>query len=286
MAVLQALRDAVETLQRNPVLFVAAALYGLAQAPGLLLQVSGNPFLNLASSGYNLLFYLVMPFFLGGTIAMAREGLSGPTDLSRLWSGGKTYYLRILVVVLIGLVVYFVVGFGMFLLLIALVLALGANVGSVLAGHGAGLGGASMAAVAAIGVLLLLFAVVILAVLFLLQFYAHAIVVDDADAVGSLKRSYAVARGNVVSVLGYDVLATVLGVLVVAVPFAFVFVLAGGFAGLSTAAWSVRLTYVALVVVMSAVSGAFGLTFSTAFYVRVTEDGGNTGFGGASSDGQ
>jgi len=283
MAVLQALRDAVETLQRNPVLFVAAALYALAQTPGLLLQVAGNPLLNLASSGYNLLFYLVMPFFLGGTIAMAREGLSGPTDLSRLWTGGKRYYLRILVVVLIGLVAYFVVGFGMFMLVIALVLALGANFESALAGHGAGLGGMSMAAVALIGVLVLLFALVILAVLFLLQFYAHAIVVDDADAVGSLKRSYAVARGNVVSVLGYDLLATVLGLLIVAVPFAFVFVVAGGFGGLSAAAWSVRLAYVALTVVLSAVSGAFGLTFSTAFYVRLTD--GNAGFGGASSGG-
>ncbi|MBV0900528.1 DUF7847 domain-containing protein [Haloarcula salina] len=283
MAVLQALRDAVETLQRNPVLFVAAALYGLAQAPGLLLQVAGNPLLNIASSGYNFLFYLIMPFFLGGMISMAREGLSGPTDLSRLWSGGKTHYLQILVVVLLGLVVYFVVGFGMFMLVIALVLALGANLGNVLAGHGAGLGGVSMAAVALIGVLVLVFALVILAVLFLLQFYAHAIVVDDADAVGSLKRSYAVARGNVVSVLGYDLLATVLGVLIVAIPFAFVFVIADGFAGLSTASWSVRLAYVALTVVMSAVSGAFGLTFSTAFYVRLT--GGNAGFGGGSSGG-
>ncbi|MFB6107207.1 MAG: hypothetical protein ABEJ70_09565 [Halobacteriaceae archaeon] len=265
MAVLSSLRDALTALQRNPVLFVAATLYAAVQVPALLLQVTGNPVLQLAASAYNLLLVLVAPFFVGGLFAMALEALDGPTSLSRLWRGGRTYYLRLLAIVLVGLVGYVVLGVGLGILFFALV------VGGVVGDGGAG---ASLAVLAVVGLVALLFALVLLVVGFLLQFYVQAVVVDDRGALDALRRSYAVVRANVLAVLGFDAVALVLGVVAAAVPVGYVWLAAPGFAAMDAASWAVRLGYVVLTVALSVVLGAFGATYGAAFYVAVTADRG------------
>ncbi|MFC7166946.1 hypothetical protein [Halospeciosus flavus] len=263
MAVVSALQDAVDTLKRNPILFVAATLYGLVQVPAWLLQISGSPALQLVSSAYNLLLVFVFPFFMGGLLSMALDGLTGSTSLSRFWSGGKQYYLRLLAVSLLFFVVYFIVGFGVAFLVFALVL------GGVIGG-GAGFGGVSLAVLAVIGIVGLLFALVILVVGFLFQFYAQAIVVDDEGVIDSLKRSYSVVRQNLVTVIGFDVLAFVLGALISSIPIGYLFFTGAAFNQMSTAPLGVRLGFVLLSILITIIIGAIGVTFTIAFYVRIT----------------
>lgn len=264
MVVVSALRDAFDTLQRNPVLLAAATLYAVVQAPGMVLQVSGNPILQFVSSAYSLLLVFVMPLFVGGLFAMAHEGLTGRTSLSRLWSAGKTYYLRLFVVFLILMVVYFVVGAGVGFLVFGLI------VGGVI-GNGVGLGGVSLSVLAVIAVVGLLFGVVLLAIGFFLQFYAQAVVVDDQGIVDSFKRSYHVVRRNLVPVIGFDLLGVVLGGFVALVPIGYVFLLGRGFGSFGAASWTVRLGYVALMLVVSVLITAIWTAFAVAFYVRLTE---------------
>lgn len=263
MAVISALHDAIDTLQRNPILFVAAALYGAVQIPGWLLQVSGNPVLQLASSAYNMLLIFVMPFFIGGLLAMAYEGLTGSTSLSRLWSAGKTYYLRLLAVMLLLLVVYFVVAIGVGFLAFAVLLS-GAT------GNGVGLGGVSLAVLAVVGLIGLLLALVLVIVGFLLQFYAQAVVVDDQDVVDSLKRSYAVVRRNLAAVIGFDIIAFVIGGIAGGLPVVYVFLVGSGFESMETASWGIRIGFVVLSIVVTIVLGAFGTTYAVAFYDKVS----------------
>lgn len=264
MAVISALRDAVDVLQRNPVLFAAAALYGAVQIPGWLLQVSGNPVLQLASSGYNMLLIFIMPFFMGGLLAMAYDGLSTSTSLSRLWTGGKTYYLRLLAASLILMVVYFVIAIGIGFLVFALFL-------SGVVGNGGGIGSISLTVLAVVGIIGLLFALVLLAIGFFLQFYAQAVVVDDLGIVDSLKRSYRVVRQNLAAVLGFDILGLVLGGLAGLLPLAYMFFVGSGFEPMGAASWGVRIGFVVLSIVVTIVLGAFGTTFAVAFYDRISE---------------
>lgn len=264
MVLVAALRDAFDTLQRNPVLILAATVYALVQAPGMVLQVSGNPILQFVSSAYSLLLVFVMPLFVGGLFAMAHEGLTGPTSLARLWTAGKTYYLRLFVVFLLLMVVYFVVGAGVGFLAFGLIL------GGVI-GNGAGLGGVSLAVLAIVAVVGLLFALVLLVIGFVVQFYAQAVVVDDQGVLDSFKRSYRVVRENLVSVLGFDLLGLVLGAVVGLVPIGYLFLLGPGFSSMGTASWALRLGYVLLMAVVSILVTAFGTTFAVAFYVRITQ---------------
>lgn len=259
-----ALRDTFDTLQRNPVLFVAATLYAFVQAPGMVLQVSGSPILQFVSSAYSFLLVFVMPLFVGGLFAMAHEGLTGSTSLSKLWTAGTTYYLRLFVVFLLLMLVYFAIGAGVGFLVFALV------IGGVI-GTGGGLGGVSLAVLVIIAAIGVLFGVVLLAIGFVLQFYAQAVVVDDKGIVDSVKRSYHVVRQNLVSVLGFDLLALVIGAIVGLIPLGYVFLIGSDFSSLGTASWTIRLGYVVLMLLVSVIVSAVGTTFAVAFYVRITE---------------
>jgi hypothetical protein len=200
MAVLQALQTAVGAARRNPLVCVVAAAFGLFQLPSVLAQ-SIHPLVgSVVSLGVSGLMIFVVPFFFGGIIGMANEAIDGRTSVETFVREGKTHYVSILVVYLglfaINLVLGFVITFaaifgGLFFL------------GS--AGHPNLVALAALAVVG--GVALLGY----LMVAFVVQFFGHAVVVDDLEAVDSIKRSAWCVRHNLVAVFGYTVVAAVGG---------------------------------------------------------------------------
>ena len=201
MAALQALRTASGALRRSPVLFVAAAAFGLLQLPGLVAQ-SIDPLVGaVVSLGFSGITIFVTPFFLGGILGMANEAIDGPTSLGTFVDEGKSNYVSLLVVYFVLVAINFVLGIVGFFAAIV--------VGALwFSGGGGGSHLVPLAIVAAVaGVALLGY----LLVVFVTQFFGHAVVVDDCGAVESLKRSAWCVRHNLVSVVGYTLLVSVGG---------------------------------------------------------------------------
>ena len=182
MAVLQALQTAIGAARRNPLVFVIAAAFSLFQLPSVLAQ-SVHPLVgSVVSLGVSGLMIFVVPFFFGGIIGMANEAIDGRTSFETFVREGKTHYVSILVVYLLG-GIFFLGSAGQPSLVPLAILAI--------------IGG-----IALLGYLLIAFVV---------QFFGHAVVVDDLEAVDSIKRSAWCVRHNLVAVFGYTVLASVGG---------------------------------------------------------------------------
>lgn len=199
MTVLAALRAAVGALRRNPVLFLAGLFQGLVAAPQVLLQFVGVPF---APQLVQVLAFFVTPFVLAGTVAMAREALDVRTGLGTLVSGGKRHYVSVLAGSAIRAVLGIVAG-----IVFAVVVFFGAF--GILASGGPN--------AATIGLLVLTAAAVAFLpyflVLFFVQFFPVAIVVDGVGVVEGYKRSYRVVRRNLGTAFGYSLVAFGLTVL-------------------------------------------------------------------------
>jgi hypothetical protein len=207
MAVFAALRRSPGAVVRNPVLLVPILAVALVQLPTIILQ-SVNPLLaSVASLVVSLVFVAVIPFVQAGLLSMADEALDGSTSLATFVDSGKRHYVPVLVAYLAILAVN--AGIGM----IGLVVALAGGAVAL----GAGATGLALPVVAAVGVLVALVVLGYLAVIFLVQFYGQAIVLEDLGAVDGLKRSVAVVRGNLAGSLGYAVVAGILGGVVGAV---------------------------------------------------------------------
>ena len=201
MAVLAALRRSPGAVVRNPVLLVPILAVVLVQLPTVLLQ-SVNPILaSVASLVVSLLFVAAIPFFQAGLLAMADEALDGSTSLATFVASGKQHYVPVLVAYLALLAV----NAGIVIIGVVLALAGGAAV------LGASAAGSSLPVAAAVVVLVALVALGYLAVIFLVQFYGQAIVLEDRGAVDGLTRSVAVVRGNLAGSLGYAVVAALFG---------------------------------------------------------------------------
>ena len=278
MAVFEALQTAIGAVRRNPALVVVAAAFSLLQLPGLVAQSLSPLVGGLVSLGFSGITVFVTPFFFGGVIGMANEAIDGRTSVGTFVGEGKANYVPVLVVYLSLFAVNLVLGF---------VIVFAAIVGGLLFfQHGGGLHSLPLVVLGAIGLLALLGYLV---VLFAVQFFGHAIVVDDRRAAESIKRSAWCVRHNLVAVLGYTVVTTVGGA---------VFGLFGGLFSLLTSprlsgpgrgvdgatatplanalpvdipavgiAGTVGLAL--LLVVGSGLFGGFFAAFSTAFYRRI-----------------
>jgi hypothetical protein len=202
MAVLNALRGTPSALRRNPVVLVPILVISLFQVPQLALQAI-NPLLSsVVSLGLSLVFLVVMPFFQGGLIGMADEALNGRTALQTFVEDGKSYYVSILVAYLALVAVNFALGMvGFFVALVGGIFVFGSG----------GLESASIAVLAVLGIIVAAIVLLYLLVLFFVQFYGQAIVLEDMGAVDGLKQSVSVVRQHVVSVLGYSILVGILG---------------------------------------------------------------------------
>lgn len=207
MAVIQAFRQAPDALVRAPALVVPPLILFLLQAPTLVLQ-STNPMLastvSTMAAGFLL---LVVPFYMGGMVGMADEALDGQSTLRAFLAHGKANFVQILVAYLLLMVLYVVVGGILF------VVGFGALLAVVFQGGTLVLVGFGLVAVLIVFVYLL--------TVFLIQFYAQAIVLEERTAIDALRRSYRVVRSNLLAALGYTgvasglgaVLGTVIGVL-------------------------------------------------------------------------
>ncbi|WP_267639440.1 DUF7847 domain-containing protein [Haloarchaeobius amylolyticus] len=203
MGAISAARDAGQALVRNPVVFLATFGLALVQVPQQALQFFG---LNVAGSLYGLATVVVTPLFTAGILSMAHEALDESTGLSTFVEGGKEHYLTMLLSTLLYSAVFAAIGFvTAFVLIIAGVFVIGLSA--------AGTGGVSMVSLGIVGVLVLLAVAVFFVLSMLLQFFSPAIVVDDADIGESFKRSYRLARENLVSVFGFTVLKAIPGTL-------------------------------------------------------------------------
>ncbi|WP_256288499.1 hypothetical protein [Halobellus inordinatus] len=274
MAVLTALRQSPGALLRNPVLFVPILALMIVQFPILLLQ-SVNPLLaSVASAALSLVFVAAMPFVQGGLFAMADEALGGRTALDTFVAAGKQYYVAILIAYLVLVAVNFVFGMFGFAASIA---------GGVLFLGSGGFQSANLAALAVIGVVVAVALLAYLLIVFFVQFYGQAIVLEDRDAVDGLKRSVGVVRGNLLSTFGYTVLAGVVGgllgsVFAVSSYFLTPSTTPGSTMGPGMAAAAPQTSasiaglagVTALIVVLGTLFGGFFTVFSVSFYREIT----------------
>lgn len=201
MEALSALRPAAGALRRNPVLFVVPAVLALLQLPQLVVQTV-SPFVggivSLLLSGVML---LALPFLQAGLIAMAHEALDGQTRLATLVAAGKEYYVPVFlafgVLFVCNLVVFGLVFVGVF---VAVVVGLSQPTPST----------GVFLAVAVFG--LLVFGLYLL-VVFFLQFYVQAIVLDDLGPFAGLKRSASVVRSHLGDTFVYSLVGGGIGAL-------------------------------------------------------------------------
>ena len=200
MALLNALRTAGSAVRRNPVLLVATTLVGVLQMPQLFAQTIDSLAATAVSLAFSALWRLLVPFVQGGVLGMANEAIDGDTRLGRFVREGSAHYVSL---------------FAVYLLLVAVSLVLGVVV--VVAGF-FGLGGMlisggdhNTAVLAAVAVVAVLVGLCYLLAAFFLQFYGHAIVVDDVGAVEGLRRSARCVRRNLPSSFGYSVVSAVVG---------------------------------------------------------------------------
>jgi hypothetical protein len=278
MAALHALRPAVGGIARNPILLLVTALYGLAQVPNLLVS-STQPIVSAVVSLVTFgVLVLALPFFQGGLLGMASEAIAGKTDLGTLVAAGKANYVSLLLAYFVLLAINVVFGFIAFMG--ALIAVLG-GAATAAPGDVSGLGvDPTLLAIVAIvvGGLVLAYLLVTVAV----QFYAHAIVLDDAELVDGFRRSVGLVRSNLASVVGYTLVlfggSAVLGILA-AVASVILSAQSTGAAATPIDAWvpldpTLPLLVVAGVgyLLVTSAFGAFYATYSVAFYRELTRD--------------
>lgn len=267
MGALSALSAAIETLKRNPALWGAAFLvtvvsFGLTFVQEFLPETTAAV-VSLPLSAVTL---LVSPFFMGGLLSMAYEGLDGVSRIETFVEGGKANYLRLLGAMVLFVVLLFVVVFVSVLAagVVAVVVA-GASVtgGSVMSDPGLGLG-----IVALFGIVVFL---AVLVPVFFLQFYGAAVVVSDLGIVAAFKRSAGLVRRNLVSTLGYTAIAILVGFVsgfaaVVPTLFGNTTGSAAATGVLPEVGTGVLVAAMAVSLVVTTVISAFGATFQIAFY--------------------
>jgi len=207
MTVLRSLRRGLGGLRRNPILFVPPFVLMLIEIPQLLLQRS-DPLHSLVVSLLVMLVVLfVLPFFQGGMVGMAAEALDGRTSLATFTREGRANYVSLFVAYLVLIAINFVLGIVLFIASLVAVIGL-FQAGSVHVG-------ATTPLVA--GVIFAAIFLVYLVVLFFIQFYAQAIVLDDAGATSGFVRSYSLVRQHILSTVGFTVVLLVVGGLLGAV---------------------------------------------------------------------
>lgn len=226
MSVRTSLKRTVGLLRDTPSLWAIALAYALIATPIAVVGNLGNPLLVIGSFlGLFLVGGFVFPFFVGGAIGLASEGLDGGGGFDAFLDAGKDNYLYLLGFTWVAGLVEFAWAFvvGIVAYFVALVVGL-ALVFGVLAGGGST---ASMAIVAVLGAVLgigfaLAFYLVGGIPILLVQFTPGAYVVENRDPIDGVKRSLGLIRDNLVSVLGFDVTVFLINLVVSVVPWALV----------------------------------------------------------------
>jgi len=264
MAVLKALQPAVSGLLRNPILFVITGLYGVIQLPQLLLQGQDPLVAALVSFLFSGILLFVFPFFQGGLLAMGDEAITGTTSLDTLLQAGKSNYVALLLAYLILIAINLV--FGMMVFFGILIGGVGFYAGDVTP---------SLAVIALLVGIGLLFVLAYVLVMFFVQFYAHAIVLSGTGLIDGFKRSIGLVRRRWLSVAGYSVLLVIGGAFFGAVGAVATTLFTGEpLFGRTVPDLSLPLLIVALLVFLLSIALIGGLyaTYSVAFYREIDPD--------------
>lgn len=192
MGVVSSLSTAVQTLKRNPVLFIAGFVVAFVNA-----AVAGGQMLSTgpARIAWSLGAFVVQLGSLVvvvGAYGMTAEALRGTTRLSTLVSASKKYFADALAATV--LVVIAVVATSVVTMVVGLVGFFAVLLGGSGTGFSPNLFAVVMGAIYLLGLL----------PLFFLQFYLPAVVVSDRSPAESLKQSYRLVKGNFVSTLAFD----------------------------------------------------------------------------------
>lgn len=258
MASLRALGAVPGTLRRNPVLFAPVIVVVAVQLPALALQRT-NPFVvSLVASLVSLGSLVAVPFVHAGLVAMVDEALDGRTSLATFREAGRAYYVSMLG----AAVLLTAVGLGLGVLVFLGAVAAFVVVVFVLRGDAAAL-------FLAVAGLTLLAASFYLAVLFFVQFYGPAVVLEGRGAVEGVERSVALVRANPASVLGYTLLVG-LGAAFVGLLFGVASLLltpsAASVLDLAPSAVGGVVALLSVVVLVGTLAGGVYATYSVAFY--------------------
>jgi len=195
VSALHSLRPAVGGLVRNPILLVITGVFALFQVPQLVLQ-SQYPLLStVVSLLMTGVLIVLLPFYQGGIIGMSNEALTGTTRISSMIEAGKSNYVALLLAYLVILAANIVFG------IVAAAVAIGGGLGFLV-----GEGQPSMAVLAVVGLLGLGLVLVYLLFIIGIQFYAHAIVLNNTEVIDGFKQSVRLVRQNKLSVIGYTIL--------------------------------------------------------------------------------
>lgn len=209
MATIQSFAETLGVLKRNPLLFAVGALYAVIVLPQTALSTFGIP---LVPWLFQAVTFFITPFVIAGLLAMAYEGRVRDTSFETFKEIGKDRYVPVLLGNLIEFVFSFVYGF------VAAIVALFVVGFGAMAMTGGGTGGTSDAMLGGLGIvsiaLIAALVLVFLLVMFFIQFYATAIVVDDVGVVDGFRNSVSVVVNNIVEALGFGVINLVIALLV------------------------------------------------------------------------
>jgi hypothetical protein len=197
MVTVSAFKDGFAALRANPILLVAGLLVGAGSQLQYVDHLIESP---LLSAGASLAWLVVFPFVLGGFIGTARAAIDGAdASLTCFFTAARTHYLPLLLGT--ALFVLFVLGTAIGLGLVGFVLGIGAVALAVI--HETA---AVVAGVVSLGIWL----VAILAAIMFVQFYDTAIVIENESGFDSFRRSIALVRSNLGSVVGFSLVWLVL----------------------------------------------------------------------------
>ncbi|MDF9748231.1 hypothetical protein [Natrinema salsiterrestre] len=191
MVTVSAFKDGFAALRSNPILLVAGLLIGAGNQLQYADQLIESP---LLSAGVSLAWLVVFPFVLGGFIGTAQAAIEGTdTSITLFFTAARTQYLPLLLgtVLFVLLVLGTAIGLG----LIGFVLGIGSMVLAVIN---------EMAAFVAGVVSILIWLVSILVVIMFVQFYDTAIVIENESVTDAFRRSIALVRSNLKSVVGFS----------------------------------------------------------------------------------
>lgn len=200
MSVLQSFTASLDAIRRNPILLAVGIAVGLLQLPSLAAAQFDPLVSSLVSLGSSVVTLLVVPFVFAGAIGLSAAALDGEARLDTLIEAGKRNYVTVLAAYLL-LLVGFGVFFGAGLVVIAILAAVVA------------FGGAGLAASAIVIPIALIATLLLLVPLLFVQFFAHAIVLDDQGITDSFRRSAGLVRRNLVTVAGYAAILLVLSMI-------------------------------------------------------------------------
>lgn len=260
------LSNGIKTALRTPSLIGVVLLYALLAA-GMTLTQFVDPLLMYAAVAVT---YLLLPFFVGGTVALVGEALDGGGSLRTFFGCGARNYLSLLggglLLGFVTLVLYLVVGFLAGIVGVVAVSALGFDP----------VGGVSTGALVLVWALSLVVLLIVLLPLFLSQFFPAQVVLDDAGVLESFKRSFGLVTGNLGSVVVFDVVAVL-----ISLPTQAGNVYLFGFAGdslevlqtgqpiLTTLSTTELAVYLGLILVTSVGVGAVSYAYYVSFYERL-----------------